>query len=213
MKTLIRKVAASIVVAMSLASVANANSFQGTVWSLSYSGFAQPDADPSHQTYRITLGVDTNGYTGSGSYLDQVALKVSSSVTAASLISAPTGVANWQLMPGGINAGGCSGGGSGFECVNSTISLNGGKGVAINPGNGVGVDYTWVFDITMTNGSLLTAALAPSVKGRFVDASGAKSGALVSENVSLNPVPLPAAVWLFGSALLGFVSLSNRRKV
>ena len=29
----------------------------------------------------------------------------------------------------------------------------------------------------------------------------------------LNPVPLPAAVWLFGSALMGFVVLSNRRKV
>jgi hypothetical protein len=27
------------------------------------------------------------------------------------------------------------------------------------------------------------------------------------------PVPLPAAAWLFGSALLGFVSLSNRRRV
>lgn len=27
-----------------------------------------------------------------------------------------------------------------------------------------------------------------------------------------DPVPLPAAAWLFGSALLGFVSLSNRRK-
>jgi hypothetical protein len=31
--------------------------------------------------------------------------------------------------------------------------------------------------------------------------------------VKLQPVPLPAAAWLFGSALLGFVSLSNRRKV
>lgn len=28
-----------------------------------------------------------------------------------------------------------------------------------------------------------------------------------------SPVPLPAAAWLFGSALLGFVSLSNRRRV
>lgn len=28
----------------------------------------------------------------------------------------------------------------------------------------------------------------------------------------LNPVPLPAAAWLFGSALLGFVSFSVRRK-
>lgn len=29
----------------------------------------------------------------------------------------------------------------------------------------------------------------------------------------VSAVPLPAAAWLFGSALLGFVSLSNRRKV
>lgn len=28
-----------------------------------------------------------------------------------------------------------------------------------------------------------------------------------------SPVPLPAAAWLFGSALFGFVTLSNRRKV
>ena len=28
-----------------------------------------------------------------------------------------------------------------------------------------------------------------------------------------SPVPLPAAAWLFGSALFGFISLSNRRKV
>jgi hypothetical protein len=28
-----------------------------------------------------------------------------------------------------------------------------------------------------------------------------------------SPVPLPAAAWLFGSALIGFVSMSNRRKV
>lgn len=31
--------------------------------------------------------------------------------------------------------------------------------------------------------------------------------------VNLSPVPLPAAVWLFASALMGFVVLSNRRKV
>lgn len=29
----------------------------------------------------------------------------------------------------------------------------------------------------------------------------------------LTPVPLPAAAWLFGSALIGFVTVSNRRKV
>lgn len=36
---------------------------------------------------------------------------------------------------------------------------------------------------------------------------------VVGVNFTPSPVPLPAAAWLFGSALLGFVSLSNRRKV
>lgn len=31
--------------------------------------------------------------------------------------------------------------------------------------------------------------------------------------VKLTPVPLPAAAWLFGSALFGFMVVSNRRKV
>ena len=31
--------------------------------------------------------------------------------------------------------------------------------------------------------------------------------------LSVNPVPIPAAVWLFGTALIGFVGMSRRRKV
>lgn len=31
--------------------------------------------------------------------------------------------------------------------------------------------------------------------------------------VSVQPVPVPAAAWLFGSALIGFVTISNRRRV
>ncbi len=30
---------------------------------------------------------------------------------------------------------------------------------------------------------------------------------------SLSPVPIPAAIWLFGTALIGFVGLSRKRKV
>lgn len=29
----------------------------------------------------------------------------------------------------------------------------------------------------------------------------------------VSPIPLPAAAWLFGSALLGFMAMSNRRRV
>ncbi|MCG8070610.1 MAG: VPLPA-CTERM sorting domain-containing protein, partial [Candidatus Thiodiazotropha taylori] len=32
-------------------------------------------------------------------------------------------------------------------------------------------------------------------------------------DLTMSAVPLPAAAWLFGSALLGFVSYSRRRKV
>ena len=36
---------------------------------------------------------------------------------------------------------------------------------------------------------------------------------VVGINFAPTPVPLPAAAWLFGSALLGFITISNRRKV
>jgi len=42
-----------------------------------------------------------------------------------------------------------------------------------------------------------------------VDAPASTQGA----PVNVSAVPLPTAFWLFGSALFGFVTLSNRRKV
>jgi hypothetical protein len=41
-----------------------------------------------------------------------------------------------------------------------------------------------------------------------IDAVGA-----ISSAPPVNPVPVPAAVWLFGTALIGFVGMSRRRKV
>jgi hypothetical protein len=191
--------------ALAGAGPALADTFQGTVWSLSTSG-VDLDANPLTETFRVTLGVDTSGYTGTGSFLDEVAIKVSSSLLGASLFSAPGGVANWTLVAGGISAGGCSGAGSGFECADS-LTVAGGAAV---PG---GV-YSWVFDLQMNNGALFTGALESSVKGRFVDASGAKVGAIVSENVTLTtavPEPETYAMLLAGLGLLGFAA--RRRKL
>ena len=36
---------------------------------------------------------------------------------------------------------------------------------------------------------------------------------VIDPGTGLNPVPVPAAVWLFGTALIGFVGISRRRKI
>jgi hypothetical protein len=181
-----------------------ADSFQGTIWSLSYSGAALADSDPLHETYRVTLDVNTSGYTGGGSFIDQVAVKVSSSLYGASLVSGPGGASNWSISNGGIGAYGCTGNGGGFECADGLI-LAGNTAV---PGG----TYSWVFDLTMDNGLLFTGLLESSVKGRFVDANGRKVGALVSENVTLtSPVPEPEIYAMMGLGL-GLIGWVGRRK-
>jgi len=183
-----------------------ADTFQGSIWSLTYGGSPLADSDLSTETFRITLDVDTTGYTGGGSFLDQVALKVSSSLVGASLFAAPGGTSSWLLSAGGIDASGCSGSGSGFECANSALILNGGKGVP------VGFDYAWVFDLTMPNGALFTGFEESTVKGRFVDFSGNKVGALVSENVTLIPEPEIYAMMVAGLGLMAFVARRRRQQ-
>lgn len=203
-QTLVQTFALTALLAFGQASFA-ADSFQGTIWSLSYSGSALADSDPAHETYRVTLDVDTSGYTGGGSFIDQVALKVSSSLYGASLVSGPGGASNWVISSGGIGAYGCSGSGGGFECADGLI-LAGNTPV---PGG----TYSWIFDLTMDNGLLFTGLLESSVKGRFVDANGRKVGDLVSENVTLtSPVPEPEiyAMMGLGLGLLGWVG--RRRK-
>lgn len=181
---------------------------RGDIWTLTYSGTPLPDTDPLHQTFRITLGVDTNAYSLSGSFIDQVALKVSNALTAYSLFAAPTAVADWTLVPGGLNASGCSGSGSGFLCADSTITLNSGKGAAVTSGNGPGVDLAWVFDLTMNNGALLTALDQSSIKARYVGPG--TDTHLVAANITLVPEPELSALLLSGFTLLGFIARRRR---
>lgn len=182
---------------------------QGSVYTLTNLGLAPIDLSPSDgsfDTYRIALTIDTSGYTGGGSDIDQVAIKVASSVDKAVLESAPGGVSDWTLQSGGLNANGCSGSGSGFECSNWVIGSP--SGAAVN-----GSPLTWIFDVDVAS-PLLTGTDAASIKARYVDGSGNKVGALVSEDITLTPasvkpVPEPGTLSLLG---IGFGAMILRKR-
>lgn len=184
---------------------------RGSIWTLTYNGLALPDADPLHETFRITLGVDTDAYALSGSYIDQVSLKVSSSLSAYSLFAAPSSVSDWTLVPGGLDASGCSGSGSGFLCADSAITLNSGQGAAVTTANGPGIDLAWVFDLTMDNGTLFTALDQATLKARYVQPLDEQH--LVASNITLVPEPELSSLLVAGFALLGFVARRRKRLI
>ncbi|MCP4767667.1 MAG: VPLPA-CTERM sorting domain-containing protein [Gammaproteobacteria bacterium] len=74
------------------------------------------------------------------------------------------------------------------------------------------------FDLISTSLSNLTFSFtANSLTFNFdlVPGSGPNNGPAIHGRfiTDVSPVPVPAAVWLFGTALLGFVGMSRRRKV
>jgi len=167
---------------------------QGSTYTLDILGLAPLDlyaGDGTNDTYRVALTINTDDYSGIGVRIDEVALKIAASVDKTSLVSGPGDVSYWALVPGGLNAGGCSGKGSGFECTDWIVGSAGGA-VLANASS-----FTWVFDIdissplfgfTSTNPDSL-----PSIKARYVDDAGNKVGALVSETV-----PEPGTLALLG---------------
>jgi len=79
-------------------------------------------------------------------------------------------------------------------------------GVAVIP-NGAGLDTAMGFYnsiISLTSGTVESSRLA----GNWL----LSSGGLLSYSLGAAPIPLPAGVWLLGTALLGLVGVSRRRR-
>jgi hypothetical protein len=71
-----------------------------------------------------------------------------------------------------------------------------------------GVAGVSVYNIDTGNGA---ATLLTSFNGQGL--VGAFGSAFFEESGAMSPVPVPAAVWLFGTALIGFIGFSRRRKI
>jgi hypothetical protein len=215
MKTFVRSALLVVAALGAGAATASADSIgpdctscQGSIYTLTNLGLAPTDlktSDGTFDTWRIVLSIDTTGYEGTGVRIDEVAIKVASSVDTAKLVSAPGGLSSWTLQAGGLNANGCSGSGSGFECADWIVgSPNGAQ---------VGGILSWTFDVDVAS-ALLTASNAASIKARYVNANDQKVGALVSENITLGPstsVPEPGILTLL--AVGGAFAATRRRRI
>jgi PEP-CTERM motif len=181
------------------------------------------DDNATEDLYAIRLTINTAGLTTAPDpafALDSVAVKTTAQSDAwiggFDLFAAPGGQTSWNQLPGGIDAGGChDGNDNGFFCEDW-----------IGAGVGAPVGGTLVFLWTglVDPSDLETGFLDASIKARFVNADGEKTGDLLSEGITLQPGPLgvdprevpttevpePATLLFLGSGLMGFAALRRR---
>ncbi len=89
----------------------------------------------------------------------------------------------------------------------------------MNP-TATGVGY-FTADLTFTGGSMATTSMTGRIEGSFFNATGpgpiALGSTFYADNLiakigKVQTVPVPAAVWLFGSGLLGLLGIAKRKK-
>lgn len=127
----------------------------------------------SGDVYYLKFTSDTTTYTGGGSYIDSVALKPANAIISAALLNAPPPAGVWSVGLGGLNAGGCSGAGSGYFCSEST-------GLGATLANSINI---WTSNVLVAHGENVFS-FTPIVKILFTSLIGDKIGALVSTEMN-----------------------------
>jgi len=182
---------------MLLGSYANASTVlvgDGISWTSSMTGVGT-------QAGAITLNANTSGASGAlagGGYLAGIGIKDLGGKFKITSVS----LDDWGFNNDELNA-------SGSAC-------DGGKGSKSDRGCAFAEDFgarlsaagnlAIVLGVELQSGVLLDTF---HLKVRWEDASGKKIGSLSSDD--LTAVPLPAAAWLFGSALMGLTVVARRR--
>ena len=109
-------------------------------------------------------------------------------------------------------AGGQLGGGSNLGEVNTNVAVAGNSGAEPGDINLSVEDGADISDWTQITATLTAPVGTQSLEVFLLHNYIGNGGSLFWDDISVTAVPVPAAVWLFGSGLLGLVGVARRRK-